>query len=434
MFYDHTKIYVKAGDGGDGSIHFRREKFVPFGGPDGGDGGRGGSVYIEATSNLNTLIDYRYRQHFKASSGVAGARQKMHGAKGEDVTLLVPCGTVIRDAETNELIADLVDEGQLVMVARGGRGGLGNVHFATATHQAPREAQRGEPGEERWLLLELRLVADVGLVGYPNAGKSTLLSVVTAAAPKIADYPFTTLSPNLGVVTIGQPGSGDEFSFVLADIPGLIEGAAQGVGLGHEFLRHIQRTRLLIHLLDGAAFESDLWQNFQAINQELREYDERLATRPQIVVLNKMDLPEAQERWPALKAKVEAAGYPAFAISAVTHQDTSELMQYAAQRLQEIQREEAERAASQATSDVEGPVLRPKPEDAFSITREKGVYIVRGKRVERTVSMTNLESEESMDRLQVTLAKMGVTSALEEAGVKVGDKVRFGKIELVWGE
>ena len=434
MFYDHTKIYVKAGDGGDGSIHFRREKFVPFGGPDGGDGGRGGSVYIEATSNLNTLIDYRYRQHFKASSGVAGARQKMHGAKGEDVTLLVPCGTVIRDAETNELIADLVDEGQLVMVARGGRGGLGNVHFATATHQAPREAQRGEPGEERWLLLELRLVADVGLVGYPNAGKSTLLSVVTAAAPKIADYPFTTLSPNLGVVTIGQPGSGDEFSFVLADIPGLIEGAAQGVGLGHEFLRHIQRTRLLIHLLDGAAFESDLWQNFQAINQELREYDERLATRPQIVVLNKMDLPEAQERWPALKAKVEAAGYPAFAISAVTHQGTSELMQYAAQRLQEIQREEAERAASQAISDVEGPVLRPKPEDAFSITREKGVYIVRGKRVERTVSMTNLESEESMDRLQVTLAKMGVTSALEEAGVKVGDKVRFGKIELVWGE
>jgi GTP-binding protein len=434
MFYDHTKIYVKAGDGGDGSIHFRREKFVPFGGPDGGDGGRGGSVYIEATSNLNTLIDYRYRQHFKASSGVAGARQKMHGAKGEDVTLLVPCGTVIRDAETNELIADLVDEGQLVMVARGGRGGLGNVHFATATHQAPREAQRGEPGEERWLLLELRLVADVGLVGYPNAGKSTLLSVVTAAAPKIADYPFTTLSPNLGVVTIGQPGGGDEFSFVLADIPGLIEGAAQGVGLGHEFLRHIQRTRLLIHLLDGAAFESDLWQNFQAINQELREYDERLATRPQIVVLNKMDLPEAQERWPALKAKVEAAGYPAFAISAVTHQGTSELMQYAAQRLQEIQREEAERAAAQAISDVEGPVLRPKPEDAFSITREKGVYIVRGKRVERTVSMTNLESEESMDRLQVTLAKMGVTRALEEAGVKVGDKVRFGKIELYWGE
>src|SRR6266571_1966487 len=322
MFYDHSKIYVKAGDGGDGSIHFRREKFVPYGGPDGGDGGRGGSIYIEADARLNTLIDFRYRQHFKATSGAAGARQKKHGAKGEDLVLRVPCGTVIRESETNELIADLVDDGQRVMVARGGRGGLGNVHFATATHQAPREAQKGEPGEERWLLLELRLIADVGLVGYPNAGKSTLLSVVTAARPKIADYPFTTLAPNLGVVAVGQAGSGDEFGFVLADIPGLIEGAAQGVGLGHEFLRHIQRTRLLIHMLDGAATGRDPWQDFQAINQELSEYDEQLATRPQIVVLNKMDLPEAQERWPALKAQVEKAGYPVFAISAASHQGT----------------------------------------------------------------------------------------------------------------
>jgi len=389
---------------------------------------------MEATSNLNTLIDYRYRQHFKASSGSAGARQKMHGKKGEDLVLRVPRGTVIRDAETEQLIADLVDDGQRVMVARGGRGGLGNVHFATATHQAPREAQKGEPGEERWLLLELRLIADVGLVGYPNAGKSTLLSVVTAAQPKIADYPFTTLSPNLGVVSVGLAGSGDEFGFVLADIPGLIEGAAQGVGLGHEFLRHVQRTRLLLHILDGASFERDSWQDFHAINQELREYDEHLATRPQVVVLNKMDLPEARERWPALKAKAEAAGYPAFAISAVAHQGTDELMQYTAQRLQEIQREEAERMAAQAVTNMEGPVLRPQPEDAFSITKEKGVYIVKGKRVERTVNMTNLESEESMDRLQITLAKMGVTRALEEAGVKVGDKVRFGKVELYWGE
>lgn len=434
MFYDHTKIYVKAGDGGDGSVHFRREKFVPYGGPDGGDGGRGGSIYMQANSKLNTLIDYRYRQHFKASSGGAGARQKKHGSKGEDLVLRVPCGTVIRDAETNQLVADLVDDGQRVMIARGGRGGLGNVHFATATRQAPREAQKGEPGEERWLLLELQLIADVGLVGYPNAGKSTLLSVVTAATPKIAEYPFTTLSPNLGVVSIGQPGSRDEFGFVLADIPGLIEGAAQGVGLGHEFLRHIQRTRLLLHILDGASIERDPWQDFQAINQELREYDEHLATRPQIVVLNKMDLPEAQERWPALKAKAIAAGYPVFAISAVTHQGTGELMEYTAKRLQEIQQEEAERLAAQAISSAEHPVLRPQPEDAFSIMKEKGVYIVKGKRVERTVNMTNLESEESMDRLQVTLAKMGVTKALEEAGVKVGDKVRFGKVELYWGE
>ncbi len=434
MFYDHTKIYVKAGDGGNGSSHFRHEKFAPRGGPDGGDGGRGGSVYLEATSNMNTLIDYRYRHHFKAGAAGAGMRQKMHGAKGEDVVLRVPCGTIVRDADTNELIADLVEDGQRVMVARGGRGGLGNTHFATATHQAPREAQKGEPGEERWITLELRLIADVGLVGYPNAGKSTLLSVVTAAQPKIADYPFTTLSPNLGVVVVGQPGSRDEIDFVLADIPGLIEGAAQGVGLGHEFLRHIDRTRLLIHMLDGASLERDPWQDFQTINQELREYDERLATRPQIVVLNKMDLPEAQERWPALKAKAEAAGYPVFAISAATHQGTDELMQYTVRRLHEIRQEEAERAASEINTDMTGPVLRPLPDDAFTVTKEKGVYVVRGKRVGRLVSMTDLENEEGMDRLQVTMAKMGVTKALEEAGVKVGDVVRFGKVELYWGE
>ncbi len=434
MFYDHTKIYVKAGDGGNGSSHFRHEKFAPRGGPDGGDGGRGGSVYLEATSNMNTLIDYRYRHHFKAGAGGAGMRQKMHGAKGEDVVLRVPCGTIVRDADTNELIADLVEDGQRVMVARGGRGGLGNTHFATATHQAPREAQKGEPGEERWITLELRLIADVGLVGYPNAGKSTLLSVVTAAQPKIADYPFTTLSPNLGVVVVGQPGSSDEIDFVLADLPGLIEGAAQGVGLGHEFLRHIDRTRLLIHMLDGASLERDPWQDFQTINQELREYGERLATRPQIVVLNKMDLPEAQERWPALKAKAEAAGYPVFAISAAAHQGTDELMQYTVRRLHEIRQEEAERAASEINTDMTGPVLRPLPDDAFTVTKEKGVYVVRGKRVGRLVSMTDLENEEGMDRLQVTLAKMGVTKALEEAGVKVGDIVRFGKVELYWGE
>src|SRR6266566_5202842 len=382
MFYDHTKIYVKAGDGGDGSIHFRREKFVPYGGPDGGDGGRGGSIYIEADARLNTLIDFRYRQHFKASSGEAGARQKKHGSKGEDLFLRVPCGTVIRNAETKELVADLVEDGQRAMIARGGRGGLGNVHFATSTRQAPREAQKGEPGEERWLLLELQLIADV----------------------------------------------------VLADIPGLIEGAAQGVGLGHEFLRHVQRTRLLLHILDGASIERDPWQDFISINQELREYDEHLAARPQIVVMNKMDLSEAQERWPALKAKAEAAGYPVFAISAVAHQGTDELMQFTVNQLEEIQQEEILRKATQEIVNAEGPVLRPQPEDAFSITRQKGVYIVKGKRVERAVNMTKLESDEGMDRLQVTLSKMGVTKALEEAGVKVGDKVRFGKVELYWGE
>jgi GTPase len=432
MFYDHTKIFVKAGDGGNGSIHFRREKFAPLGGPDGGDGGRGGSVYMEATPNLNTLVDYRYRQHFKAESGEAGAKQKMHGAAGEDIVLLVPCGTVVRDADTQELMADLVEEGQRVMVARGGRGGLGNVHFATSTHQAPRESQNGEPGEEHWLALELRLIADVGLVGYPNAGKSTLLSVVTAARPKIADYPFTTLVPNLGVIEVGQLG--DEFGFVLADIPGLIEGAAQGHGLGHEFLRHIKRTRLLVHVVDGASYEHEPWPSFLAINQELREYDEQLASRPQIIAFNKIDLPEAQERWEAFKEQAGSEGYPVFAISAAAHQGTRELMQQVAARLREIQREEAERAAQQAVADMEGPVLRPQPEDAFVVTREDGVFVVRGKLIERRVAMTNQDSDESMDRLQVILEKMGVTKALEEAGVEVGDVVRFGKVELYWGE
>jgi len=434
MLFDHTKIYVKAGDGGNGSMHFHRGKFAPFGGPDGGDGGRGGSIYFEATNDLSTLVDYRYRHQFKAASGQSGARQKMHGSRGDDIVLRVPCGTIIRDADTNELIADLIEPGQRIMVARGGRGGLGNVHFATATHQTPKEAQNGEPGEERWITLELRMIADVGLVGYPNAGKSTLLSVVSAAQPKIADYPFTTLAPNLGVVEVGQPRRGDGYSFVLADIPGLIEGAAQGVGLGHEFLRHIQRTRLLIHMLDGASPDRDPWQDFQSINKELREYDARLAERPQIVVLNKMDLPEAQEKWETVKSHAEAAGYPVFAISAAAQQGTAELMQYAARRLREIQQEEAERAAAQPFADMEGPVLRPQPDDAFAVSKEGGVFIVRGRRVERAVSMTNQESEESMDRLQTTLAKMGVTKALEEAGVKVGDTVRFGKVELYWGE
>nr|BBH88344.1 GTPase ObgE [Thermosporothrix sp. COM3] len=434
MFFDHTKIFVKAGDGGNGSSHFRREKFAPFGGPDGGDGGRGGSVYLVATESMNTLVDYRYRHHFKATPGEAGMRQKMHGAKGEDVYLKVPCGTIVRDAETGELIADLVEPGQEVMVARGGRGGLGNVHFATATNQAPTEAQKGEPGEERWITLELRLIADVGLVGYPNAGKSTLLSVVSAARPKIADYPFTTLTPNLGVVEVGQISRGSGFSFVIADIPGLIEGASQGVGLGHEFLRHVRRTRLLIHMLDGAAFDREPWDDFQTINAELREYDEQLAQRPQVVVLNKIDLPEAREHWETLKAKAEEAGYPVFAISAAARQGVDDLMQYVAQRLQEIQREEAERAAL-AAAEVGGTVLRPQPEDSFTVTQEsKGVFVVRGRRVERMVGMTDIENDEAMARLEASLEKMGVTKALEEAGVRVGDLVRFGKVELLWGE
>src|SRR5262245_2731439 len=434
QFFDRAKIYVKAGNGGNGSIHFRREKFVPLGGPDGGDGGRGGSVYLEANPGLNTLVDYHYHPHHKARSGQAGGGQKKHGAKGDDLVLKVPAGTVVRNAATGELAADLTEPGQRVMVARGGRGGLGNVHFATATHQTPREAQRGEPGEEVTLELELKLIADVGLVGYPNAGKSTLLSVVTAAHPKIADYPFTTLVPNLGVVVVGDAAGRDYASFVLADIPGLIEGAAQGVGLGHEFLRHVERTRLLLHLIDGLS-DKDPWEEFTAINRELEEYSAELAQRPQIVVLTKMDLQEARDKWPALQQRAEVAGYIAMAISAQTRLGAQELMNLTARRLGEIAEEEAERRTLEAARAMAtGVVLRPEPEDAFTIEEAEDGFVVRGKRVERMVAMTDPKSIEAMERLERQLRKLGVTEALEQAGVMPGDHVYFGKVDLLWGE
>jgi len=432
-FFDRARIFVKAGNGGNGSAHFRREKFAPLGGPDGGDGGRGGSAYLVANPNLNTLVDFHYNARYAAKPGGAGARQKMHGAAGANKTLKVPVGTVVRDGETGELLADLVEAGQKVMVARGGRGGLGNVHFATATNQAPREAQLGEPGEERWLELELKLLADVGLVGYPNAGKSTLLSVVSRARPKIADYPFTTLVPNLGVVVVGDPSRGDYDSFVMADIPGLIEGAAQGVGLGHEFLRHVERTRLLLHLIDGANVERDPWDEFEAINKELAEYSADLAARPQIIVLTKMDLPQARDRWPALQARAEAESYAARAISSATQEGVQELINYTAERLRELREDEA--ARSKVGVPATGPVLRPQPGDAWFVEPgDEGVYYVRGRRVERMAAMTNPDSFEGMERLETQLRKMGVIAALEEAGAKPGDTVYIGKTQLEWGD
>ena len=434
QFYDRAKIYVTAGNGGNGSKHFRREKFVPMGGPDGGDGGRGGSIYLEADQGMNTLVDYHFHPHHKAKSGGDGAMQKKHGAKGDDLILKVPAGTIVRNAETGELIADLTEPGQRVMVARGGRGGLGNVHFATSTNQAPREAQRGEPGEELALELELKLIADVGLVGYPNAGKSTLLSVVTAARPKIADYPFTTLVPNLGVAVVGDPTRGGDTSFVLADIPGLIEGAAQGVGLGHEFLRHVERTRLLLHLIDGLS-EKDPWEEFAAINRELEEYSPELAARPQVVVLTKMDLQEARDKWPALKRRAEEEELPAFAISSATREGVQELMNETARRLSEIWRDEAEQQ-KRLTAEVQtaGVVLRPEPEDAFTVEEMEDGFRVRGRRIERMVAMTDTESAEAMERLERQLRRLGVTDALEQAGVMPGDHVYFGKVDLTWGE
>jgi GTPase len=434
QFYDRAKIYVQAGNGGNGSMHFRREKYVPRGGPDGGDGGRGGSIYLEADSGMNTLVDYHYHPHHRATSGGRGGGQQKHGAKGKDLVLNVPAGTVVRNAVTEELVADLTELGERVMVARGGRGGLGNTHFATSTNQAPHEAQRGEPGEEVALELELKLIADVGLVGFPNAGKSTLLSVVSAARPKIADYPFTTLVPNLGVVVVGDPSRGDGSSFVMADIPGLIEGAAQGVGLGHEFLRHVERTRLLLHLIDGAATERDPWHEFETINAELREHSADLAARPQIVVLTKMDLPDARERWPQLRRRAEEAGLPARAISAATHEGVSDLMNYTAERLRELRAEDAERAAALAAAAPAGPVLRPEPEDAYTVERTPQGFRVRGKRIERLVAMTDPESSDGMARLEGHLRRLGVTAALEQAGVQPGDNVTFGKVTLEWGE
>ena len=434
QFFDRAKIYVTAGNGGNGSRHFRREKFVPMGGPDGGDGGRGGSVYLEADPGMNTLVDFHYHQHFKAESGGAGTGQKRHGAAGDDLTLRVPAGTVVREAETGRLVADLTDAGQQVMVARGGRGGLGNVHFATATNQAPREAQLGEPGEEVTLEMELKLIADVGLVGYPNAGKSTLLSVVTAARPKIADYPFTTLVPNLGVAVVGDPVGGDFSSFVIADIPGLIEGAAQGVGLGHEFLRHVERTRLLLHLIDGMS-DKDPWEEFAAINKELAEYSPELAERPQVVVLTKMDLPEARAKWPDVRRRAEELDLPAFAISSATREGVQDLLNFTAHRLGEIRQEEAERQERLAVAvPAAGVVLRPEPDDAFAVEEVVDGFRVRGRRVERMVAMTDPDSAEGMERLERQLRKLGVFTALEEAGVMPGDHIHFGKVDLTWGE
>jgi len=418
MFFDEAKINVKSGKGGDGSIAFRREKFVPFGGPSGGNGGRGGDVYLVADRNLNTLIHFKKRAHFKAENGGRGSGKNQQGKAGEDRLIPVPPGTIVYDADSDEFLADLVEDGQQVLVARGGRGGRGNAAFASPTNQAPRLAEHGEPSEERWLRLELKLIADVGVIGMPNAGKSTLLSVVSAARPKIAAYPFTTLQPNLGVVQV------DEYqSFVMADVPGLIEGASEGAGLGHQFLRHVERTRLLIHLLDGAAV--DPLVDYQTINRELTQFSERLAEKPQIVVLNKMDLPDAQAWWPLVQEAMHEQDIEAYAISAVSGQGVRALMQ----RIPEILRTlPAMELAPEAPA-----VFRPaEGEDAFTVEREEDGWRVRGVRVERVAAMTPFVIPEAAARFQRQLRAMGVEQALEDAGVQPGDLVRIGERELEW--
>jgi len=418
VFFDEAKIYVKAGDGGNGCVSFRREKYVPLGGPDGGDGGKGGDVYLVANPHLNTLIHFKRRIHFKAQRGGHGKGKKQKGRQGDDLLIEVPPGTVIRDAETGEFIAELIEEGQKALVARGGQGGRGNAAFATPTNQAPRIAERGEPGQERWLYLELKLIADVGIVGVPNAGKSTLLAAVSAARPKIADYPFTTLEPHLGVVTLD-----DYTSFVMADIPGLIKGAHAGAGLGHEFLRHIERTRVIIHLLDGAS--ADPLSDYESINEELALFDPKLARKPQLVVLNKMDLPQAQALWPLVKKAMRERGQKAMSISAVTGQGVREMLRSVAEMLESLPKEEP------ITTEVK--VFRPvEKEKAFTITWEDDAWRVRGTEIERVAAMTNWDLDEAVQRFQRIVEAMGLKAALREAGVQPGDTVRIGKVELEW--
>ncbi len=417
IFFDEAKIYVRGGDGGNGCVSFRREKYVPFGGPNGGNGGKGGDVYLVASAHLNTLIHFRRKAHFKAQRGEHGRGKDQHGKAGDDLLVEVPTGTMVFDANAGEMLADLTEDGQRALVAQGGRGGRGNASFATSTNQAPRMAEKGEPPEERWLRLELRLIADVGIVGVPNAGKSTLLAAVSAARPKIADYPFTTLIPNLGVVEV------DHQTFVMADIPGLIEGAHQGLGLGDKFLRHIQRTRVLIHLLDGAA--ADPLSDFQAINEELAEFDRRLAERPQIVVLNKMDLPQARELWPEISRALEERGHDPLAISAVTGEGVQVLLRRVVALLEE-----------QADEPVVLPqqkVFRPAPDqNAFEIVREGDYWRVKGIAVERRAAMTNWDLDEAVLRFQHMLDAMGITEALEQAGAGPGDTVVIGEAVLEW--
>lgn len=421
MFYDEAKIYVKSGDGGDGMISFRREKYVPTGGPDGGDGGDGGSIVFVVNSKINSLAKFHRQVHFRAERGVHGNRKNQTGAKGSDLRLEVPPGTLVRDADTGELLADLTRLDQEIVLVKGGIGGRGNSRFASSVNRAPRTAERGEPGHERWLNLELKLIADVGLVGLPNAGKSTLLSVVSAARPKIASYPFTTLQPNLGVVQL----EGDD-TLVMADIPGLIEGASSGVGLGHDFLRHIERTRVLVHLVDGSAAEP--LEDFATISQELALYDAGLEAKPRLIVFNKIDLPDAQAWEPLIEEEIAKQGFEMMTISAVTRQGVQQML-YRVKRLLD------EAPPVEEMLEDDEIVIRPEvDEELFSIEREGDAWRVHGVKIERIAAMTYWEFDATVRRFQRILDGMGITEALEKAGVKSGDTVCIGPAELEWNE
>ena len=422
MLIDEAKMMVRSGKGGDGAVHFHREKYVPRGGPDGGDGGQGGSVYLEVTATLNNLAAFRHKSRFIGQDGSRGARNNMSGKSAEDLIVPVPPGTIVYNDITGALLGDLVEKGQRLLVAKGGRGGRGSQHFATSRNQAPRTAEKGEPSQEVFLRLELKLLADVGIVGVPNAGKSSLLASVTNARPKIGDYPFTTLEPNLGVCELDL-----DTTLVLADIPGLIEGAHDGAGLGFTFLRHIQRTRVLIHLLDGLAV--DPLADFTQINSELALFDPALERKPQIVAVNKMDLPDVQARWPGLRDELTRHGYEAMAISAVAGTNVRELLWKAHGLLSQAAPEEE----PAAPVEVEIPVYRP-PEDprAFTIERESAGWRVHGAAIERSAAMTYWEHDGSLRRFQKLMVKLGLEDALRKAGVQEGETVYIADFELEW--
>lgn len=422
MYTDYTKIFVKSGNGGNGAISFRREKYVAAGGPDGGDGGKGGDVYFITDKDSNTLINFRYNKKFKAENGQNGSGARCNGKQGQDLYIKVPIGTVVKDAETGEIVADLSEEDSKELVLPGGRGGKGNTHFATSTRQAPRFAQSGEKGIEKELILELKSLADVGLVGFPNAGKSTFLSVVTDAKPKIADYPFTTLNPNLGVVK-----TDDENSFVIADIPGLIEGASDGVGLGIQFLRHIERTRLILHLIDVSGFQGrNPVDDFYSINNELRNYSEKLTKKKQIIVATKLDVAQDDTLYKELEKVAKKEGLEIFKISSITKQGLKELLVRVEELLKEIPKENLIELNQRKVYKLN------EDKNEFQIVREEDMYVVIGPAVEKLMSRVNLEDTESMYYFQRKLDELGVNEALKEAGVKEGDTVKVVDWELEW--
>ena len=419
MLVDEAKIFVASGKGGDGIVAFRREKYVARGGPSGGNGGRGGDVVLKADANLNTLYFFRNHVHFKAKAGGKGGSSNKTGADAETLVVCVPPGTVVRDAETGGLIADIARPDDEVVVARGGRGGRGNARFKTAANQAPRMAEKGEPGVDRWITLELKLIADVALVGMPNAGKSTLLSVVSNAKPKIADYPFTTLEPNLGTVVY------DNRDLIFADIPGLIEGAHMGVGLGHAFLRHVQRTDIIVHILDGSA--SDPLADYNQIRSELALYDSKLAERPEIVVVNKIDLPETREYWELLRESlIERDIAEPIAISAITRENVKRLIQRVFERAANLPRREDDKFDEVPKYELDDKDL------AFEVVAKGGQFYVTGDQIERAAAMTYWDYDEAVHRFHKTLEALGVADALSKAGVRSGDTVFIGDFELEW--